>query len=224
MTAADAQAAKAADSVWVSARGLVDYLRRHRPDVRLFANVADVKLFKRVADYPYIPRTMVFAGALSAHKVDLNLLLSSARALPNWNFSLVGPDEDAGASAELKALRTLPNVRLHGRVPHEELPRYLAEAEVLLLPYRISEHTAHVLPLKLFEYLATGRRVASVPLPAVQEFSSVVEFFSDATELVSLVNEEDRGDRACRIGVAELHDWENRIEEIERDLLRGIVD
>lgn len=219
MSAADISAAKTAKSVWVSSPGLAEYLRPHRPDVKLLANVADARLFSTVSDMPFDAKTMVFAGALSAHKVDLELIRESASLLPDWRILLVGPHSDPEAQPLLDTLKALPNVHLRGRVAHQDLPEILAQAEVLLLPYRISEHTAHVLPLKLFEYLATGRRVASVPLESMQEFAHVVDFFSNADDLVQIVNQEARSSPRDRIYVALQHDWVQRIDEIERALL-----
>lgn len=36
-----------------------------------------------------------------------------------------------------------------------------------MIPYRLSEHTASIFPMKVFEYLAAGLRVVTTPLPAL---------------------------------------------------------
>jgi glycosyltransferase involved in cell wall biosynthesis len=201
----------------------VDYLQKWRNDTKLLPNVADIELFKTALPIQPQPRTIAFAGAMSAHKVDLDLLHAAAKAIPSWRFELIGPVEDEDSASAIAALEVLPNVKTYGRVAQSDLPRLLARAEVLILPYRISTHTAHILPLKLFEYLATGRRVLSTPLPAIQTYSDVIETFSDVPTLAEALSRGDReGSVRKRLAVAQDHDWQRRIEDIENDLMRRV--
>jgi glycosyltransferase involved in cell wall biosynthesis len=61
-----------------------------------------------------------------------------------------------------------------GVVPHPELPRYLEDADVLLLPYRVDEFTRGILPAKTFEYFATGKPVVSTNLPSLIPYQELV--------------------------------------------------
>jgi glycosyltransferase involved in cell wall biosynthesis len=64
-------------------------------------------------------------------------------------------------------LRGLPNVRFVEYLPRAEITRVIAGADVCLIPHVRNELTAAMSPLKLFEYLAAGRPVASVDLPPI---------------------------------------------------------
>lgn len=63
-----------------------------------------------------------------------------------------------------------PNVTLTGFVPPSDVPPYLAVADVLVMPTTAElPYAAYTSPLKLFEYLASGRPVVSSDLPVIQE-------------------------------------------------------
>lgn len=100
-------------------------------------------------------------------------LAESGRYLPDeYAIWIVG-----GTSADQQALqqyldeRQIRNVVLAGYVPYTEVPRYLAAADVLVLPnsaeQRISrEYTS---PLKLFEYMGAQRPIVASDLPSIRE-------------------------------------------------------
>jgi glycosyltransferase involved in cell wall biosynthesis len=101
--------------------------------------------------------------ALPGKGVDI--LLDAARRLPTVRFLVVGRVYDDGY------LRVAtPNVGFTGFVPPSRVPKYLAAADVLVMPTTddlpYAEFTS---PLKLFEYMASGRPVVSSDLPAVSE-------------------------------------------------------
>jgi glycosyltransferase involved in cell wall biosynthesis len=56
-------------------------------------------------------------------------------------------------------------------VPYEDVPALLGGAAVALLPHRVNDFTASMDPMKLLEYLASGLRVVSTPLPGMVDRS-----------------------------------------------------
>jgi glycosyltransferase involved in cell wall biosynthesis len=68
------------------------------------------------------------------------------------------------------ALRAVEGVRLTGFVPPSEVPDYLAAADLLVMPTTEDlPYSAFTSPLKLFEYMASGRPVVASALPGVCE-------------------------------------------------------
>jgi glycosyltransferase involved in cell wall biosynthesis len=120
-------------------------------------------------DVATIPRPRVgFVGGIDAHTFDPPLLVETARSMPEVQFVLVG-----GCSLPLDWVN-LPNVHLLGRKPYEEVPAYMAAADVLIMPWNRSEWIQACNPIKLKEYLAVARPVVSTPFPELERFGGLV--------------------------------------------------
>ena len=97
---------------------------------------------------------------------QLHMLDSSVALL------IVGLNEDEHSEVQglavVSGLEGSVYLRIH--VPHEEVPRYLRAADVLIMSYPSTEHYAHYMsPLKLFEYMASGVPIVSSDLPSIRE-------------------------------------------------------
>lgn len=89
-------------------------------------------------------------------------------APPNIRLLVVGDGDDYKALRRLRDERFGPRLILTGRVPYDRIPAYLSTADVLLLPFQTVPATRHIVPIKLYEYMASGKPVVSTPLPGVQ--------------------------------------------------------
>jgi glycosyltransferase involved in cell wall biosynthesis len=54
----------------------------------------------------------------------------------------------------------------------------IADCDVALIPYRLTDWTSACLPIKVFEYLAEGKPVIATPLPELEGFSDVLTLAS----------------------------------------------
>ncbi len=107
----------------------------------------------------------------------IELMLALAKGLPEVNFLWVGgEDSDVAAWKKRLDLQNVHNVILTGFVDNAKLPMYQAASDVLLMPYSTSiagsggGNTADVAsPMKMFEYLASGRPILSSDLPVMHE-------------------------------------------------------
>lgn len=219
-----------ADVVVATSPVLAERLRAVRPDVVEAPNVADVARFARAAadplaeppDLSSLPRPRaVYVGNLAAYRVDPELLRAAAGALRGGSLVLIGPEGlgDAGAGA-LDFGHEPWLVRLGPR-PHEALPAYLRHCDVALIPFLDNEHTRASLPLKLWEYLATGIPVVATELPNLAELAArgLVRCARGADAFSAAVSEalaEGRSESAVRVAEARRHDWTERIEELCR--------
>jgi glycosyltransferase involved in cell wall biosynthesis len=115
-----------------------------------------------------------YIGHLYAGR-GVELILEMARQLPEIDFCLVG-----GRERDLAAWRAAPspdNVAFHGFAPPSELPSIYQGFDLLLMPYQRSvgvrsgrSDTAQWMsPMKMFEYLASGRAIVSSDLPVLRE-------------------------------------------------------
>ncbi len=58
---------------------------------------------------------------------------------------------------------------LTGKVPFEEISKYLAAADICLLPAYKNEIMMNIVPIKIYEYMAMGKPVIATRLPGIQK-------------------------------------------------------
>jgi glycosyltransferase involved in cell wall biosynthesis len=155
-----------------------------------------------------------YVGGLHRH-VDIDLLEAMARARSNWSWVYVGP-----LQTKVAKLNRYRNVYLLGHRPHRELPNYIAQFDVCMVPYMGSAYTSTVVPTKINEYLAMGKPVIATPIPSVCDFNRQHEIMSIAdtnpSSFISAIEHvlASPGDRATvdrRRRVAALGDWRMRL-------------
>jgi glycosyltransferase involved in cell wall biosynthesis len=112
------------------------------------------------------------------------------------------------------------NVHSLGGKPAKDLPCYVQHFDVCLMCYEVNDYTQYIYPLKLNEYLASGRPTVSSPIEAVHGFAHVVTIAKDEAEWLSAIelglSEVDRDGTAAlaRRAVARAHDWDVLVEQI----------
>jgi glycosyltransferase involved in cell wall biosynthesis len=116
----------------------------------------------------------MFVGALSDYKIDWELMRGVAMALPDVTFAFIGSQGSEGRNSGAGLLASLDNCRFLGHRDYEDLPSYLAASDVGLIPYRRTEHTDSIFPMKVFEYLAAGLPVVTTDLPATRSVAGDV--------------------------------------------------
>ncbi len=106
-----------------------------------------------------------------------DLLFELAKQMPQVNFLWVGgtPELVDFWRAKLTDAK-MTNVTMTGFVKHEIIPLYQAASDILLMPYSRSisassgQDIAEVInPMKMFEYMASGRAIISADLPSIRE-------------------------------------------------------
>src|SRR5579859_3540843 len=100
---------------------------------------------------------LLYTGTLENYQ-GLDILLRSVKTVcavfPSAHFVIVGGKTEQVEALRVlaEALRVADHVRLVGQRPLEEMPSYMAMADVLLSPRSKGTHT----PLKLYTYLRSG--------------------------------------------------------------------
>lgn len=190
-------------------RAIVRYLP-HGVDFKKFRNaVQEKRCFPDLAD---CDRPIVgYFGTLTAHN-DIELLEYCAREMPTATFAFAGQV----TGGDYEALAGMSNVVFLGKLPYKDIPALCAAFDVCILPWRINKWFENCNPLKLFEYMASGKPIVSVPICEVKDsYSDIVavaetkEQFCRAIE-TELDNDTDRR-KTLRIETARRHDWNNHI-------------
>jgi teichuronic acid biosynthesis glycosyltransferase TuaH len=164
LRADDALLVARSDAVVVCSPDLARSRGRTRA-VDVIPNGADVERFgrsyPRPADLPEGP-VALYVGTLHEERIDLGLLGDLARARPDLQIVLVGPDNlPAHQSARLAAS---PSVHLLGARPYDQVPAYLQHADVVIVPHQVNPFTESLDPIKAYECLAAGRPTVATPV------------------------------------------------------------
>ncbi len=161
------------------------HMRLNPDDVVIAPNGVDLERFAALPD-PVTARrqialreapTVMCTGHLYAGR-GAELFIALARTIPDAHFVWVGGrPEDIDFWRRRVETNNIYNVTFVGFIPNGSLPVYQAAADILLMPYSQSimgssgtaDSAAVASPMKMFEYMATGRAIASSYLPVIRE-------------------------------------------------------
>ena len=203
------------DLVLATSQHLADTRRAARGPTELLPHGVDVDQLGRASDPATIPLEGVrrgrpvlgYLGLLDA-RLDVELVTAVARARPDWDVVFVGPT-DAAPDPRL----ALPNVRIFPAVAYARVPEALAAFDVAILPYVRSELTRSINPLKLREYLASGRPVVATSLPEVTRYAPEVRVADTREDFIAAVEAAlagPRDRRAERRALLAGESWDDR--------------
>ncbi|MET0012482.1 MAG: glycosyltransferase [Sedimenticola sp.] len=188
-------------------------------DYQAFRNGIDEKVPSDLATIPH-PR-ISYVGRLNI-KVDLSLIIELATRRPEWHFILVGPEVffDSKTKELLEICKKIHNIHFLGEKSHKELPSYTAQMDVNTMIYVLNKDnwSYYGYPLKLHEYLATGKPVISSNLSSVREYDQVVAIAHNPDEWEQLIEDAINGNgRGCpklRQEVAYQNSWDVRVKQL----------
>jgi UDP-galactopyranose mutase len=195
----EAQLMARADLVLTGGRSLYEARKDRHSNIHAFPSGVETDHFAVVRtgieparDTVGLPgKKLGFYGVID-ERLDLGLIAALASAKPDWSIIMVGPLAKIGHHD----LPSAPNLHFVGQRSYGELPHYLADWDVALMPFAINEATRFISPTKTPEYLAAGLPVVSTPvvdvvaayrnLPAVQIAASPQEFIAACERALSL--------------------------------------
>ncbi len=212
-----------ADAVICTHPALAEAARRLNPRVYVVPNAVDWAWVQRAqafptlpADLEAIPRPRVgYVGVLN-DKIDVALLRRVVDALPEVHLVIVGPEALDRHAGERRLLEH-PRVHCLGFRPPEQVPLYMRGLDVALMPYRLNRWTAHIDPLKGYEYFALGLPVVSTPIPAAERWRDLLyvappEAFAAAVR--DALAEQNPQRREQRRAFARANTWDRRADQV----------
>lgn len=141
----------------------------------LFTKTTPLEKWPGRANVPQIG----YAGSLHKGR-GINLIQQIAERLPEMDFHIVG-----GSERDLQFWKKQvipPNFHMHGFVKHASLPAYFEKFDILLAPYQTKigienggDISRWISPMKLFEYMASGKPILSSDLPVLREILTTGE-------------------------------------------------
>jgi glycosyltransferase involved in cell wall biosynthesis len=142
-------------------------------------NVPDPRIFERPAVRPVRPDSkfrLIYHGTVARRhgmEVALRAIHSLRHKISNFEFLVIGHGDDMARIQKLADELGLEGiVRFQGRVAVAQLPAYLHQADLGVIPLLYDEFTRYMLPLKLMEYVRLG-------IPAIVSRTETIEAYFD---------------------------------------------
>ena len=158
-----------------------------RDKIHVLMNLPDDRIFaprpplSKPADAPFV---MVYHGTL-ARRLGLDIAIRAAAkaraSIPRLELRIIGAGEERNALIELRDEIGLADVVTFspGTVPVEKIPGMIADADIGIIPLRISSGTDIMLPTKLLEYVCVGIPCIAPRTGTITRYfdEEMVEFF-----------------------------------------------
>lgn len=146
-----------------------------------------------------------YIGAI-APWLDRELINEMGRCLPNYEFVFIGP------LLQQKGIAfTSSNMHYLGSINYYDLPRYMSNFSYCLIPFKLTEMTRGVNPVKFWEYLASGHPILSTALAEIpQKFVTIISL-SALPHLSPALADQGREDR---IRLARNNSWAERASHV----------
>ncbi|MFC4243676.1 glycosyltransferase [Gryllotalpicola reticulitermitis] len=188
--------------------------------VRLLGNAVDLSAYAahpaRPADLPPGP-VALYAGTVHLDRIDLEATVATAAALraAGATLTIVGPAPLPDAA--VARLRDA-GAALLGSRPHDAIPAYLCNAELLVVPHVVDDFTQSLDPIKAYEYRAAARPVLSTAVAGFADSGDprvrIVAAHEFAATAVALLTQTSTGDDGGASRGARVPDWEDRAQEM----------
>lgn len=159
-------------------------------------------------------------------KLDLNLILHLSTKNKEWQFVFVGGVncDDINFLEKIEILKSFDNVHFLGHKVFTELPKYTFGMDVNIMPYCMerSVWSYSCSPLKLNEYLASGKPVVSSNISSVQNLSDVVWIANGPKDweysIKKAIKSKDELEKEKRRNIARINSWDIIVGQIEDEL------
>ena len=181
--------------------------------------------------FPHTASRIVYTGHLYGWK-GAGVLAQAAGLLKSKAAVLFLGGTGADIAAFKKKHAHTSSVHVLGRKPHKDIPAYQKHADILVLPNSASSKisTTYTSPLKLFEYMASGRPIIASDIPSIREILSDTNAFlapPDSPEKLAemiefvLANPEEAEKRARQARKeVEHYTWDERAHEILNQIIQ----
>jgi glycosyltransferase involved in cell wall biosynthesis len=151
----------------------------HGVDFEKFAHGADAA---EPEDLRGLPRPRVgFVGSIDDHTFDPGLFAQVVDLLPDFQFVLVG------GTTLPEGWLVRPNVAFLGQKNYEQVSAYPGHCDVLVMPWNQSRWIQACNPIKLKEYLATGRPIVTTWFDELRRYPGNVHVAKGAEEFAAAI-------------------------------------
>jgi glycosyltransferase involved in cell wall biosynthesis len=222
------------DQVFIHSPGLLEKKGRINPHTAFVPNGVDYEAYAKPAPEPPdlapIPHPRIGYSGVLKRTLNWPLMHHLIEQHPGWSFVFVGrPSPHPEVASATQELANRRNVYFLGAKSAQDLAVYPQHFDVCIMPYRLNSHMMkYGYPLKLHEYLASGRPTVGSPIRTLREFNNVVSLANTPDEWSVAIaralgpEANTAGRRATRQAVAQRHDWDLLVLQVARTMAQRL--
>lgn len=199
--------------ITANAEGTVELAKRFgRDDVVFLPNGCDPERFSP-SSLAQGQTTVGYVGKIGK-RLNLELIVAAAKALPDVSFVFAGPILD---SEYKRPMEELANVTMLGDVHYDDVPALLQKFDVGWVPHRVGEGEVGGDVIKTYEYRAAGLPVLTTPVTGASDRGLDAVTVLPAAEHVAWIRTQAAGDPRVRRVVSALPTevrWEGKADYI----------
>lgn len=195
-------------------------------DASLFEKHIDKKTAKSKLNFPIDSTVVTYTGGLYPNR-DIENIVYLANDFPDVDFLVIGgPEKNRQHFQRLSKDKSVFNINFMGFVEHNMIPYYLFASDILLAIWSSKVPTINYCsPLKIFEYMATGRTIVAHDFPTIREVlenekDSILcepdNFDSLKSALSKALSEQNTSNygKIARDKAFKLYSWDNRVTKL----------
>ncbi len=174
-------------------------------------------------DFPAAEKVIVFVGTIDSW-FDWQTLEYALDQMPEYHFLIIGAIKDRLLREKISSLERRDNFTYLGGRPHAEIPLYLHRCSAGIIPFKLTELTHAINPIKYYEYLACGLPVVASPMRELLELQGPLYTYDGPGEFCRSLKAavaEKEAVSAKLVDYARDHTWERRFQSVTEILMEG---
>ena len=176
-----------ADVIFANCETLRDRFPDYRDAIRVVPNACEMPgeaVTGVPHDIAHLPGPIIgYVGNLRS-RIDVSLVEALALRHPEWSIVLVG---SAHGSPEVLRLQGLQNVHFLGPRPYRDAQDYIRRFDVAIMPHLRNALSDSMNPLKLYVYVALGKRVVTSRVGNIDELRDHIDIAETPADFLAKV-------------------------------------
>lgn len=201
------------DQIITSSETLASKFEGKHRRIHAVKNGVNLEIFAGMKQEKTKTNKLGYIGAVD-DRIDFELLAEVALAMPDFTFEMVGTLKVAIPDF------CPPNILFLGSKDQRELPAFLGTWDLCLIPFVKTPLTKAIYPLKINEYLMSGKPVVTTSFTDLSEFAGLITEANEGEEFVDKIKKEIKNNNRIKIqrrmNFAKDNSWENRTQEFLR--------
>ncbi len=189
-----------------------------------FNKIRKKSYYRKNLSLPINKTIITYTGSLYNDR-NIELIIKLARDFKSYYFCVVGgPNKSKNYFNEISKKNNLKNIKFIGRVVHSKINNYLFASDVLLALWSKDVKTINYCsPLKLFEYMASGKNILTqnhiTILEVVNSKTAYIYDYDSYFDMKSKLLEAVK-DNKMKVGLnakkeaEKKYSWESRVKNI----------